>query len=84
MSRQAKISQASLNGANQFRASKSDSTGKNQTTRNCRCSKSNPVLMATEVNAEDQDEQKIIWPKEYVGKEMTVILLNDYGPQKNK
>jgi len=47
-------------------------------------SKSNPVLMATEVNADDQDEQKIIWPKEYVGKEMTVILLNEYGPQKNK
>jgi len=46
--------------------------------------KSNPVLMATEVNADDQDEQKIIWPKEYVGKEMTAILLNDYGPQKNK
>lgn len=47
-------------------------------------SKSNPVLMATEVNADDQDEQKIIWPKDYVGKEMTVILLNDYGPQKSK
>lgn len=47
-------------------------------------SKSNPVLMATEVNADDQDEQKIIWPKEQVGQEMTVILLNEYGPQKNK
>jgi hypothetical protein len=45
-------------------------------------SKSNPVLMATEVNANDFDEQKIIWPKEHVGKEMSVILLNDYGPQK--
>lgn len=47
-------------------------------------SKSNPVLMATEVNADDQDEQKIIWPKQQVGQEMTVILLNEYGPQKNK
>ena len=45
-------------------------------------SKSNPVLMATEVNANDFEEQKIIWPKEYVGKEMPVILLNEYGPQK--
>jgi hypothetical protein len=44
-------------------------------------SKSNPVLMVTEVNADDEDEQKIIWPKEYVGQEMTVILLNEYGPQ---
>lgn len=44
--------------------------------------KSNPVLMATEVNANDFDEQKIIWPKEHVGKEMPVILLNEYGPQK--
>lgn len=46
--------------------------------------KINPVLMVTEVNADDQDEQKIIWPKEYVGKEMTVILLNEYGPQNSK
>jgi len=45
-------------------------------------SKSNPVLMVAEVNANDFDEQKIIWPKEYIGKELTVILLNDYGPQK--
>ena len=45
-------------------------------------SKSNPVLMITEVDANDFDEQKIIWPKEHVGKEMPVILLNDYGPQK--
>ena len=45
-------------------------------------SKNNPVLMATNVNANDFDEQKIIWPQEHVGKEMSVILLNDYGPQK--
>lgn len=47
-------------------------------------SRGNPVLMVTEVNANDFDEQKIIWPKEHAGKEMSVILLNEYGPQKNK
>lgn len=47
-------------------------------------SKANPVLMVTEVNANDLDEQKIIWPKEFVGQEMTVILLTEYGPQKSK
>jgi len=46
--------------------------------------KSNPVLMVTEVDANDFDEQKIIWPKEHIGKEMSIILLNEYGPQKSK
>ncbi len=47
-------------------------------------SKANPVLMVTEVNANDFDQQKIIWPKEHAGKEMSVILLNEYGPQNNR
>jgi hypothetical protein len=42
------------------------------------------VLLASVVPANDTGEYKIIWPPEFVGKEIRDILAKEYDPQTNK
>ena len=41
------------------------------------------VLLATEVNAKDSDDFKIIWPQEFVGRDFKAIAEKEYGTQKS-